>query len=63
VGASSRRTTAAGTYERLKANGVTFLTEPVERPYGVEAVFRDDSGNWFSLTNVDEHVRLRRSAR
>jgi hypothetical protein len=23
--------------------------EPAERPYGTEAVFRDDSGNWFSL--------------
>ena len=20
------------------------------RPYGIEALFRDDSGNWFSLT-------------
>jgi len=40
------------TYERLKARGVVFLQEPVERPYGVEAVFRDDSGNWFSLTET-----------
>jgi catechol 2,3-dioxygenase-like lactoylglutathione lyase family enzyme len=38
------------TYEELSARGVTFLQEPAERPYGVEAVFRDDSGNWFSLT-------------
>jgi catechol 2,3-dioxygenase-like lactoylglutathione lyase family enzyme len=38
------------TYQDLKARGVTFLQEPAERPYGVEAVFRDDSGNWFSLT-------------
>jgi catechol 2,3-dioxygenase-like lactoylglutathione lyase family enzyme len=38
------------TYEDLKAKGVTFLQEPAERPYGIEAVFRDDSGNWFSLT-------------
>jgi catechol 2,3-dioxygenase-like lactoylglutathione lyase family enzyme len=38
------------TYEQLKARGVVFLQEPIERPYGVEAVFRDDSGNWFSLT-------------
>jgi hypothetical protein len=29
---------------------VEFLQEPAERPYGVEALFRDDSGNWFSLT-------------
>lgn len=39
-----------GTYERMKARGVVFLQEPTERPYGVEALFRDDSGNWFSLT-------------
>ena len=38
------------TYDELKAKGVTFLQEPAERPYGIEAVFRDDSGNWFSLT-------------
>ncbi|MBJ7601237.1 MAG: glyoxalase [Candidatus Nephthysia bennettiae] len=38
------------TYEELKAKGVTFLQEPAERAYGIEAVFRDDSGNWFSLT-------------
>ena len=37
-------------YRELSAKGVTFLQEPVERPYGVEALFRDDSGNWFSLT-------------
>jgi predicted enzyme related to lactoylglutathione lyase len=38
------------TYEQLKARGVTFLQAPAERPYGIEALFRDDSGNWFSLT-------------
>ncbi len=38
------------TYEELSARGVVFLQEPAERPYGIEAVFRDDSGNWFSLT-------------
>ena len=38
------------TYEELKARGVTFLQEPAERPYGIEALLRDDSGNWFSLT-------------
>ncbi|WP_216206912.1 VOC family protein [Amycolatopsis aidingensis] len=38
------------TFRVLSARGVTFLQEPAERPYGIEAVFRDDSGNWFSLT-------------
>jgi catechol 2,3-dioxygenase-like lactoylglutathione lyase family enzyme len=41
-------------YEELKSKGVTFLQEPVERPYGIEAMFRDDSGNWFSL---NQHKR------
>jgi catechol 2,3-dioxygenase-like lactoylglutathione lyase family enzyme len=38
------------TYEELKAKGVQFLSEPAERPYGIEAIFKDNSGNWFSLT-------------
>jgi predicted enzyme related to lactoylglutathione lyase len=38
------------TYEVLSAKGVEFVQEPAERPYGIEAVFRDNSGNWFSLT-------------
>jgi len=38
------------TYEEMKAKGVQFQSEPAERPYGIEAVFRDNSGNWFSLT-------------
>jgi catechol 2,3-dioxygenase-like lactoylglutathione lyase family enzyme len=38
------------TYEELSARGVVFVQEPARRPYGIEAVFRDDSGNWFSLT-------------
>ena len=37
-------------YEELQGRGVTFLTEPTERTYGIEATFRDNSGNWFSLT-------------
>lgn len=39
-------------YETLKARGVEFLQEPQERPYGTEAIFRDDSGNWFSFTQA-----------
>jgi catechol 2,3-dioxygenase-like lactoylglutathione lyase family enzyme len=37
------------TYEELSAKGVTFLQEPAERPYGVEAVMRDISGVWLVL--------------
>lgn len=37
-------------YEELSARGVRFLMEPTERMYGIEATFRDNSGNWFSLT-------------
>jgi catechol 2,3-dioxygenase-like lactoylglutathione lyase family enzyme len=37
------------TYEELSAKGVTFTQEPSDRPYGVEAVMRDISGNWLVL--------------
>jgi catechol 2,3-dioxygenase-like lactoylglutathione lyase family enzyme len=37
------------TYEELSARGVSFLNEPADRPYGVEAVMRDNSGNWWVL--------------
>jgi catechol 2,3-dioxygenase-like lactoylglutathione lyase family enzyme len=42
------------TYEELKAKGVEFVSEPAQRPYGIEAVFKDNSGNWFSLTQPSE---------
>lgn len=38
------------TYEEMKAKGVEFLSPPKDQFYGVEAVFRDPFGNWFSLT-------------
>jgi catechol 2,3-dioxygenase-like lactoylglutathione lyase family enzyme len=43
-----------GTYEELRKRGVSFLTEPTERFYGIEATFRDNSGNWFSMTQRTE---------
>ncbi|MFW6723999.1 VOC family protein [Streptomyces sp. MAR4 CNY-716] len=42
------------TYEKLRERGVDFIQEPQERPYGTEAIFRDDSGNWYSLTQRQE---------
>ena len=33
------------TYEELKGRGVEFTQEPTEQPYGVDAGFRDPSGN------------------
>ncbi|MFF2849861.1 VOC family protein [Streptomyces sp. NPDC058001] len=43
-----------GDYATLKARGVEFIQPPQERPYGTEAIFRDDSGNWFSFTERRE---------
>jgi catechol 2,3-dioxygenase-like lactoylglutathione lyase family enzyme len=37
------------TYEELTAVGVTFMQPPADRPYGTEAIFRDDSGNLWGL--------------
>ncbi|MGK5731307.1 VOC family protein [Streptomyces sp. URMC 124] len=45
-------------YETLKARGVEFLQEPQQRPYGTEAILRDDSGNWFSLTQRNEQLDM-----
>ncbi len=42
------------TYEDLKAKGVEFMQEPTEKFYGTEALFKDDSGNWFSLSQHAE---------
>ena len=42
------------TYAQLKGKGVTFLQEPTARPYGVEAVMRDASGNWLVLIEATE---------
>jgi len=38
------------TYAALRERGVQFLSEPSERSYGIEATLRDNSGNWFSMT-------------
>lgn len=44
------------TYRELSERGVEFISEPAERPYGIEATFRDDSGNMFSLTEAKQQV-------
>jgi uncharacterized glyoxalase superfamily protein PhnB len=43
-------------YEQLKSRGVEFTEDPEERPYGIDAGFRDPSGNSFRLTQVNEAV-------
>lgn len=52
------------TFEELTAKGVEFVVPPSERPYGTEAVIRDNSGNWvvivepkpFDPEPADHHV-------
>jgi len=41
-------------YEELRSRGVEFVETPEERPYGIDAGFRDPSGNHFRLTQVAE---------
>ena len=43
------------TYEELKAKGVEFTQPPTERFYGIEALMKDNSGNWFSMTQPKEN--------
>ena len=40
------------TYEELKGKGVEFTQEPTQQPYGIDAGFRDPSGN---------HIRIMQS--
>lgn len=39
-------------YEDLVARGVEFVETPEARPYGIDAGFRDPSGNSFRLTQL-----------
>jgi catechol 2,3-dioxygenase-like lactoylglutathione lyase family enzyme len=47
------------TYDEFRSRGVTFLHEPNDRSYGIEATFRDNSGNWFSMTQRAETASAR----
>ena len=44
------------TYDELSAKGVDFTQPPSDRPYGVEAVMRDNSGNWLVLVEPREYT-------
>ncbi|MEO8969860.1 MAG: VOC family protein [Solirubrobacteraceae bacterium] len=39
-------------YETLSARGVEFVETPEDRPYGIDAGFRDPSGNHLRLTQL-----------
>jgi catechol 2,3-dioxygenase-like lactoylglutathione lyase family enzyme len=41
------------TYEELRAKGVVFKKPPTKEFYGYEALFVDDSGNFFSLGQMN----------
>ena len=38
------------TYEELKERGVEMIQEPIEQPYGIDAAFRDPTGNHIRFT-------------
>lgn len=42
------------TYEEMKERGVHFKKAPTREFYGFEALFVDDSGNWFSLSEMEK---------
>jgi catechol 2,3-dioxygenase-like lactoylglutathione lyase family enzyme len=41
-------------YEELRGRGVEFTEAPEQRPYGIDAGFRDPSGNSIRLTQLQE---------
>ena len=56
------------TYEELKGKGVEFTQEPMQQPYGIDAGFRDPSGNHMRIMQSERRARcpgrapLRRSS-
>jgi catechol 2,3-dioxygenase-like lactoylglutathione lyase family enzyme len=42
------------TYEELKSRGVEFLQEPTKQPYGIDAGFRDASGNHMRMVQLKQ---------
>ncbi len=42
------------TYEELKGKGVEFGQEPTQQPYGIDAGFRDPSGNQMRMAQLSE---------
>ncbi|MGV9712660.1 VOC family protein [Gordonia sp. NPDC003424] len=42
-------------YEELAARGVEFTETPEQRPYGIDAGFRDPSGNSIRLTQLQDN--------
>ncbi len=46
----------AATFADLSAKGVEFLQPPSARPYGTEAVCRDNSGNWVVLVEQSDRA-------
>jgi len=44
------RKQAPGVRPTPGARGVEFLSPPKEEFYGVEAILKDNSGNWFSMS-------------
>jgi catechol 2,3-dioxygenase-like lactoylglutathione lyase family enzyme len=45
-------------YDELRRRGVEFTEAPEDRPYGIDAGFRDPSGNSIRLTQVKETADL-----
>jgi catechol 2,3-dioxygenase-like lactoylglutathione lyase family enzyme len=43
-----------GSFEELKGKGVQFSQEPTQQPYGVDAGFRDPSGNQIRMAQLAE---------
>jgi catechol 2,3-dioxygenase-like lactoylglutathione lyase family enzyme len=41
-----------GAFEELSGRGVEFVDQPEERPYGIDASFRDPSGNQLRLVEM-----------
>ena len=41
------------TYNELTSRGIEFTKSPTQESYGIEALFLDGCGNWYSLSQKD----------
>lgn len=45
------------TISELESQGVEVINQPEQRPYGIEALIRDNSGNWLVLVEKREFTQ------
>ena len=51
---TARRGDRPGRARAMKNKGIEFMKPPTKEFYGIEALFKDGCGNWFSMTEHEK---------